>query len=162
MAMNKETLKEGLQNIGSQSTEAGAISAWVEAYTTYVAGADLNEGAEANKIKITSSSVSVAGSALAAQLVGMSNTETAAGTTLIPAAIVAFWASIAAQQATAFAGATLVTPPPHATLAAGFAALMTSNVSDPDGALDAVADLLHQEATTLGTVTFVTPIFPII
>ena len=159
MTMSKDTLKTGLLAIGNQSTEAGAIAAWVDAYTTYAAEAGATPIEEEAEVPILEAAVTAAGVVMAGNLVGMASHVTSAALTLLPAAITQFWTTLATTPVATFTGATAMAAPPHATLAEDFSSLMTENIAstDADASLEALADLLHDAATTGGTVSF--PLF---
>ena len=133
--------------------EAAARANLAGAYATYAADA------EANAVPITSTSVSTAQATMATALIGMS--APGIGLTAIPAAIRAFWSSIALGLAASFPGATAITPPPHAGLEAAFATLMAANTAaalSKEDATAAMAALLHPQAVLGGTVTFPGPV----
>ncbi len=153
MAMSQATLATELDNLDPTTDEAAAIIILADAYGVFVAEAQA-------ATPILPAGVAMGKAAMAAGLVGMSTDG--AGTTLIPAAIIAFWVAVAAGLTTSFAGATLIVPPPHATLASAFAALMPANVGkSKTDALDAIASLLLTQAIVGGVVT-VTEATPII
>lgn len=160
MTMSRDTLKTGLIAIGNQSTEAAAITAWVDAYTTYAAEAGATPVEGEAEIPILQEAVDAAGELMAASLIGMADFTTGAGLTKIPFAITKFWADLALVPTATFAGSNGMIAPTHVTLVGDFAALMTENVTsaDADASLEALADLLHEAATADGTVSF--PLFP--
>ena len=151
--LNPLTLRDELLALAPTNSEASAIDTLSNAYATYALGA------EAGGVTITPAGVDLGKAALKPALVGMS--ASGAGLSIIPAALLAFWVAVAAGLATSFVGATLITPPPHAGLAAAFAALMplntAGNISKADAVLS-VANMFHAAAIVGGTVTFPGPI----
>ena len=133
--------------------EQDAIDALVTTYSTYAADA------ESNSVSITAAGLALGEAAMAAALVGMSAPN--AGLTSIPAALSAFWVAVAGGLSTSFPGATVIVPPPHASFASDFQALMPANTSGEvteQEAADSVAAIMHTGATTGGSVTFPGPV----
>lgn len=152
MAMDEDTLATELEGMTPTDTEATAIDTLTEAYATFAADA------ESNAVGLEAAGLELGKTAFKAALTGMS--ASGAAIVSIPAACVAFWAAVALGLATSFPGATAIVPPPHATLAAEFAALMPQNVIDEVTLAQAAADIaamMYTNATTSGTVTFPGP-----
>lgn len=151
--MSESNLADAIEDLPNTLSEAAAITALVDAYS------ELVENAQAGAQTLTGAGLALGQVAMAAALVGMS--ASGQGLTKIPAGVVAFWAAVATGLATSFAGATAITPPPHATFAAAFAALMAQNVIDEATRAEAaasLASLMYTEATTGGTVTYPGPV----
>jgi len=152
MAMDENTLATELKKLEPAATEAAAATTLADAYATYAADA------ESNGVPLSAVGLAAGKAAFAAALTGMS--APGAAIVSIPTACVAFWAAVALGLATSFTGATAIAPPPHATLAADFAALMPQNVIDEVTLEQAAADIaamMHTNATTGGAVTFPGP-----
>jgi len=153
VAMSESALASALEALPNTLVEASAIVSLTDAY------AELAEGAVAGAQALTGAGLALGTAAFSAALVGMS--ATGQGLVKIPAAVVAFWAAVAGGLATSFAGATAITPPPHATFSASFAALMAANIAGAvtrAQAAASLADLMHTSATTGGTVTYPGPV----
>lgn len=147
MALNASTLATQLQNLAPSSSEAAAITALVNAYGTYAAGA-------AAATPILAAGINLGKAAMLTALVGMS--ASGAGLTKIPLAIAAFWAAVAGGLAASFAGATAITPPPHATLPTSFPTTCASNtVASATLVVSTqnIATVMHADAIIGGTVT---------
>ncbi len=153
MSMSEGDLADAIEDLGDTLSEAVAIAALVDAYS------ELAEGATAGAQTLTGAGLALGQAAMSAALVGMS--ATGQGFTKIPAGVSAFWVAVAGGLATSFAGATAITPPPHATFAAAFATLMAQNLIDEVTRAEAaasLASLMYDEATTGGTVTYPGPV----
>lgn len=159
MAMNAETLAQQLLNLSTSpsKTEAEAVQKFADAYATFAADA------EANAVKLTAAGVALGKAAMVTALAGLS--QPGNGATVLTNAIVAFWAAVAVGLATSFVGATVITPPPHAGLLAALQEQGDVNIAtkaDAVTATKAIAGVFYAQALIGGTVTFVTPVFPII
>jgi hypothetical protein len=155
VALTEATLAEALEGMVPAATEADAITALTNAYETYTL--DAVSGAS-GAVGIEAAAVTVAKGVMASALGGMSATD--AGKTKIPAAVAAFWGSIATQLAQAFVGSVATVPPPHATLAADFATIALANVAGEKSLEDSAAALAgnwHTAATTGGTTAIPPP-----
>lgn len=148
MAMVQTTLATQLQNMTPTGVEATAITALVDAYGTFASAAT------GNGIPLTPAGVTLGKTAMQGALVGMSIDS--AGLTAIPAACVAFWGAVCTGFAVSFPSSIAATPPPHASLAAAFAALMPANtIAEVDlaTAASSIAAIMYTDAITGGTVT---------
>lgn len=148
MPLTQSTLADGLKTMTPTGDESVAIQRMVDAYGDYASEAT---GAG---IAITTAGVELGKAAMSPVLVGMS--APFAAIAKIPASIISFWGAVCTGFAVSFPGSVAATPPPHASLAAAFAALMPANVAarlNTDQAMDAVAAIMHTDATIGGTVT---------
>lgn len=153
MAMSQSTLATELENMVPTDNEPDAITALTDAYGVFAADA------ESNSIPITPAGVNLGKAAMSAALVGMS--VSGAGITAIPAACIAFWVAVAGGLATSFPGATAITPPPHAGIAAKLAITFPANTAGGKSladSVDAIATDMHSEAIVGGTCTFPGPV----
>jgi hypothetical protein len=96
------TLINGLASMGIFSTEPAAIQGWTNAWNTYFIDA------VCNGIPINAAILPVAKSAMIGALAGLSGSM---GTTILQAAIFAWWGALA-PPASVFAGALAIVPPP--------------------------------------------------
>lgn len=174
--LSEELLAVQLLELSSNPTavESEAIDRFLTAYSTYLTGTGAGDGATANGVPINASAVLAAASAAGPTMVGMSEPgpfdEYNQALTKIPEAVSqgsgSFWGALAANPSGAFPGAIAMTPPPHSNMSSQFPVVMENNTTGEVTAEEAAAnaaELLHQEATTGGTVTFPGPsIFPII
>lgn len=155
-----ETLQEALSSTEPASTETAAIEALVDAYGAFAAEATATLP---TPIPLLAAGLAAGKTAMASSLVGMSTSG--AALTQIPASIVSFWSAVALALSGSFAGATAITPPPHTTLTADFAATTlanASNASPKEEALNAIAEIMYNGAILGGTVTVATVVYPIV
>lgn len=155
--MSELTLKNALIAIAPSATEAEAITALVDAYGIFAADA------EAGVLPLLLVGLDAGKAAMATKLVGMNGAG--AGLVKIPQGIISFWGAVALGLSTSFAGATVITPPPHATLAAEFTAAALFNVtndSTEDDAAELIAGIMYNNAILGGTVTVGVPVFNIL
>jgi hypothetical protein len=136
--------------IGNVATEALARTAWAQAWRNYFAGA------LANGVPIAAAALDAGQSALASGLTGMSSS----GASAIQTGLTAWWAALV--PATAFTGATVITPPPGLTgVAAALAPVFVTNNAPgitKTQALTNLANALHAAAGIGGTATFPGPV----
>lgn len=148
MAMVQATLATQLQNMTNIDVEATAITNLVNAYGTF------SSAATGNGIPLTPAGVTLGKTAMQGALVGMS--ADGAGITKIPNACVAFWGAVCTSFAVSFPGSIAATPPPHASLASAFAALMPTNTAGDvtlAQAAQSIAAIMYTDAIAGGTVT---------
>lgn len=147
MAMAQATLAAELQNLTPVITEAEAIANWVDAYGAFAAEAEA-------ATPILEDGIDLGKDAMATAMVGMSADGQAS--TKIEAGIQAFWGAVATGLTSSFAGATAITPPPHAGLKGALDSTFLANTSGAvslEDATDAIATVLHGLAIVGGTVT---------
>lgn len=147
MTLSASTLASGLEALTPTTSEATAISRFVDAWDDYFAGATVSG------VSVTPGSYSAGLSAMSAAMVGM--TATNAGATSIQAGVTAFWTAILALPTSLWITAPIVlvppiVPPPGlATVAAGLTAVFGSNLAGELNLADAcsaVATSLHGTA----------------
>lgn len=151
--MSTSTLATELLNLDPVAVESDAITALTDAYGVFAAEA------VAGAQTLTAAGVDLGKAAMSAALVGMSAPN--AGAAILVTAAQAFWAAVAGGLATSFAGATVITPPPHASLLALLNATFPSNTSGALSKADAtqnVANNFYAEAIVGGTVTYPGPV----
>jgi len=145
----QSTLSTELQALVPTDNAVLAAQRLAQAYGDYM------KDAEANLIPIVAAAVD--STAVPAMAGSMTFSFAAAdGAAQILAGVGAFWTAVAAAPATFFPGATIVTPPVFATLAASLVANFASNTLSSNSlidSVDAVATSLHT-ATTGATATF--------
>lgn len=149
--MNAQVLADGLLDNSNNlpADEAEAAQALAAAYGIFATDA------ETNTIPINPAVIPAAQAAMQSALSGIS--ATGAGPTVFPAAIAAFWATIAASFAVAWPGSTAAVPPPHSGFSSALASVAAANTSgmlSREDATSNIADLMHSLATAGGTVTF--------
>lgn len=152
MPLSQSKLADELKAMVPAATEPPAILALVTAYGNYAADA-MGAG-----IPITPAGVSLGKNAMTGALTGMS--APGMGITAIPNSLIAFWGAVCSAAAVSFPGTITGSPPPQATLIAGFAALMPVNTAaglSLDDSAAAIAVLWHINAITGGTVTLIGP-----
>jgi len=155
--MSLDTIKNALLNVEPSSTPEAAIAALVDAYASFA------KDAMAGTLPLLTGGVDLGKTAMALALDGMN--DDGAGLTKIPAGITAFWVGVQSGLALSFTGATVITPPPHTSLASQFATVAAANVSlqrSKEESVDALAEILYNNAILGGTVTVVTPVFKIL
>ncbi len=147
MTMNADTLFSALNNLTPSGNETVAALSLSAAYGSLAAEASTVSG-----VLITPTGVARGVTAMAAALTGMSGTDD--GLTIIPNAIISFWAAVAAGLADTFPEAIAIVPPPHATLLNEFRSLMSDNAnSSKSKSLGDLSNLLTSQAKTGGLVT---------
>jgi hypothetical protein len=154
--MLQPTLASELEGMTPTDSEATAIQNLVTAYGNYAQAATALS-------PLLPAGLQLGKTAMQAALTGMSSPGAALAS--VPAAIIAFWAAVAGGLAASFAGATVIVPPPQATLISDFPSIMAANKSGSlslAAAAAAVATSWHTNAIVGGTVTtppsIVTPI----
>lgn len=156
--MSQTKLQDELANLIPVATEAEAAINLTEAYAAFAADAS------AATEQITPTGVALGKAAMVPALAGMN--APGAGASVIQSALQAFWGAVALGLATSIPGATAITPPPHAALAASLSSVFASNTSSnatKDSAIASIASVLYANAIAGGTVTFPGPVvFPIL
>lgn len=152
--MSKDKLASSLAAIEPTGSLAEAVEALSAAYADFAADAELDAP---SPIKITAVAVEAGKKAMSAKLLEGPDYlyEDGRAFVLIPQSLVAFWAAVALLLAGAFSGATAVTPPPHASFASELVTVAESNVSNNRNAadaMDAIAKIMYDNATTGGQV----------
>lgn len=145
MALSSATLASELDaQVGNVATEAAARTAWAQAWNNYFGHASCGG-------TISGLALPAAKSAMASALTGMSSS----GASAIQAGIAAWWAALV--PATAFAGATVITPPATVSgIAAALASVFTTNNAPGVTKTQALANLaavLHANGGLGGTAT---------
>jgi len=138
MTMSENTLALLLEGLTPTDDEAEAREALADAYASYAGDASAGE------VDMPEVSEETGRAAMAAALVGMSAPN--AGLSVIPSAVVAFWAAAVAPP---WPPSVAATPPPNATLAATFAstcAALTDASATLEEAAEAIAATMHAEA----------------
>lgn len=155
MTLTASTLQSALLSLPNTAEEATACSGIAEAFKDYFAEA------QANGAPVAAAALSAPQEAMATALSGMGGAGQ--GAVKFAAAISTFWASLV--PATAWPGATAVTPPPGLSgLAAALSAVFASNVSGKKSkadSLEAVANAIHGCMATGGIAVFAPPIGPL-
>lgn len=158
MALAQATYATELETLPLSGDPVAARTEFAQAFGEYFKEAVLTGGGPLlNTAAIDSTSVP----AMAAALTFSIGNTALQGATAIVTAINAFWATLVAAPATFWTGATLVTPPPYATLAATLASTFEDNRDDELGKADAsnaIAGDIHLATDLLGTVTFPGPL----
>ena len=152
MAMASNVLAVELLALVPVATEAEAVVTLSNAYAEFAADA------VAGEVAITAAGVELGKVAMQAGLVGMNAPN--AGVAKITSAVIAFWTAVAGGLSTSFAGATAITFPPHAGLAALLTATLATNLAtsaDRPTATNAMAVDLYNQAIVGGSVTFPGP-----
>lgn len=159
MAMLAATLAAGLLSltVNPSDTELAARQKFADAYGSFASTAN------AGGAVITPVGVAAGKAAMVSALAGLSTPGS--GATVLTNAVLAFWSAVAAGLATSFAGATAITPPPHAGLGSELQSVGNANVASKASAIDAtnaIANAFYSQAIIGGTVTIgITP-FPIL
>ena len=137
MALSEATLATELKALPLFNTEATAIQAWANAFSTYFGDA------ASNGVTIAPAAIPAAKAAMIAQLSGMSGADQ--GATKIGAGIVAFWGGLV--PATAWPTTTVIIPP---ALLAGLISLLqavfdanAAGAVSKETAMDNIAAVLH-------------------
>ena len=139
MALNQNTLKDALVDLGDCVTEAEAVEPWADAFNLYF------QGAETLGVPVTPGSTSPARDALAAAAVGASTPGAGAGK--LAAGMGAYWGQVASLAASIWPGTLAAVPPGglaglQAALEANFAANTAGGVTR-GAAAAAVASTVH-------------------
>lgn len=151
--MASATLANQLLNLDPVATELQARQTLTDAYGVYASAA------VAGAVAITVAGINLGKAAMLAALVGMN--ASGAGAAKLVAGVQAFWTAVAGGLATSFAGATAITPPPHAGLLALLTssfATNTSGAASKASATSLIASNFHAQAIIGGTVTFPGPV----
>ena len=158
MALSQSTLATNLELAQLSETFLAAGQALSNAFGEY-----MKEGTS-NSVPITGSAVdSTAVPAMVAVLApGLGVSFSIADfSTLLTNSIVAFWAAMVATPAAFLSGATVITPPTYAALAATLAVTLADNLSSKasiEVAMSAIASDIDTATAGLGTATFPGPI----
>jgi len=152
--LSQTTLQTSLvANMRSVGTEAEGIANFAAAYGTYATAA------VAGTVPITTVAISAGKAAMQTAMVGIS--APGGGVASIVAGAVAFCGAVASGASASFSGATLITPPPFAGLAAALGTALAANVaqgSTIDVAMGRIATALHGQTAIGGTATFPGPV----
>jgi len=147
MPMTQAKLANELLALDPVDNEPDAAQNLATAYANFAADA------VGNGIPLSPSGVTLGKNAMTAALSGMS--VSGAGITIIPAAVIAFWGAVCGSFAVSFPGSVGATPPPHATLASAFAALMPANTAgnlSKEDSTNALAGIMYADAIVGGIV----------
>ncbi len=150
MSLSQPTLETAFESLVNTTSEAAAITALVNAFNTYAAGAQA-------ATPVLAAGLTLGRAAMSSALVGMN--ASGAGAAKVATAIKAFWTAVAGGLATSFAGATAIVAP--------YQTLTTTHVQDAFTAsknagsslaasADALAAAIHPKRTG-GTVTTAGP-----
>lgn len=151
MPLTEATLASGLEALTPTDDEATAINALVAAYGTYAAGAQT-----ALTGPILTPAVTAGKVAMASSLVGMS--ADGAALQLIPSAVRAFWTAAFLVPATAFTGASAITPFTFATLDDDVASAFDTSTSGKKSLADSAAALANAlNKSAIGGMVTMTP-----
>jgi hypothetical protein len=145
--MTQAKLADELLAMDPVDNEPEAANNLATAYANFAADA------VGNGIPLAPAGLNLGKTAMTGALTGMS--APGAGITAIPAAIVAFWGAVCGGFAVSFPGSVGATPPPHAALAASFAALMPVNTAadlSKEDATKAIAAIMYADAVLGGIV----------
>ena len=145
--MIQATLANELKSLKPTNIELEAAQALTNAYGVFASAA------AGSGIPISPAGVESGKTAMLSALTGMS--APGAGTTAIPTAVIAFWTAVCGGFAVSFIGSIASTPPPHASIASAFAALMSANTAGKvslDDAANSMATIMYADAIIGGIV----------